>query len=268
MDVFFEPTRGRPFGMELGYFDTVAEIKEKIQKDQGIPVSKQILIFNGQVLRDDLNVHFSEILDRSRIQLVVSTDSEQLRTKSEETSAAAARKVQLRLKLPTSKLGVTLEPDASDTIRRLKERIHEMDGVPINRLVLREDGNELHDHRSLQDYDLSDRSEIEIGVRPSPTTSSSTGSGNAASSKKLRVMVLTKCGTRKIAVEVNASDNVGELRKELQKLSQRLNFHLPSDGYFFIYKQNVMDEDRSFRWHHVGQGDTLEIFSGSVTGGS
>ncbi|XP_028070454.1 ubiquitin domain-containing protein 7SL RNA1-like [Camellia sinensis] len=190
MDVFFEPTKGRPFSIEVGYFDTVLEIKEKIQKDQGIPISKQTLIFNGQVLDEEINVHFSQILDRSRIQLVITPESEKLVTKREESP------------------------------------------------------------------------------QPSPTTSSSTGSGNTSNSKKLRVMVLTKCGTRKIPVEVNAGDNVGELRKELQKLHQRLHIHLPSEGYFFIYRQNVMDEDRSFRWHHVGQGDTIEIFSGSVTGGS
>ena len=86
--------------------------------------------------------------------------------------------------------------------------------------------------------------------------------------KKLRVMVLPKCGTRKIPVEVNAGDNVGELRKELAKIQQRFQLNLPQDGYFFIYKQNVMDDDRSFRWHRVDYGDTIEIFNGSVSGGS
>ncbi|KAL7230446.1 hypothetical protein ACSBR2_008846 [Camellia fascicularis] len=269
MDVFFEPTKGRPFSIEVGYFDTVLEIKEKIQKDQGIPISKQTLIFNGQVLDEEINVHFSQILDRSRIQLVITPESEKLVTKMEESPQPSSfKKIQLLLKMPTSKLSVMLEMDVNDTIRRLKERIHEIDGAPIQRLILHANDFELHDNRVLQDYELPDRSEIEINVRPAPTTSSSTGSGNASNSKKLRVMVLTKCGTRKIPVEVNAGDNVGELRKELQKLHQRLHIHLPSEGYFFIYRQNVMDEDRSFRWHHVSQGDTIEIFSGSVTGGS
>ena len=86
--------------------------------------------------------------------------------------------------------------------------------------------------------------------------------------KKLRVMVLPKCWTRKIPVEVNAGDNVGELRKELAKIQQRFQLKLPQDGYFYIYKQNVMDDDRSFRWHRVDHGDTIEIFNGSVSGGS
>lgn len=112
--------------------------------------------------------------------------------------------------------------------------------------------------------ELSDNnSEIEVVSAATSATAGSTGS-----SKKLKVMVKPKCGSQKIPMEVNASDNVGELKKELQKLQQRLHFHLPQEGFFFIYDRDVMDEDRSFRWHGVAHGDTIEIFNGSVTGGS
>lgn len=136
-----------------------------------------------------------------------------------------------------------------------------MEGIPVNRMVLYWRGRELQDSRSLRDCELPDRSEIDVGIKPLPAAS---GSG----SKRLKLMVMSKCGTKKVPVEVNPLDNVGELRKELEKLDQRFQFHLPPEGYFFIYKQNVMDDDRSFRWHHVGQGDTVEIFNGCVTGGS
>ncbi|KAK4430458.1 Ubiquitin domain-containing protein 7SL RNA1 [Sesamum alatum] len=263
MDVIFQPSRGSPFYIEVGYFDTVLEIKEKIHKDQGIPVSKQTLIFNGNILQDDLNVHNSDILDRSRIHLLVASDATTHPTKTDDLSTS---KIQLLLKMPSSKLGIALEMDVTDPVRRLKEKIQEMEGVPINRLAVHANGIELHDHKSMQDCELSDNSEIDVVVRSAPvTTTSRSSSGNMNSgSRKLRVVVLTKCGTEKIPVEVNSSDNVGELRKKLQKLK----LDLPQEGYFFIYKQNVMDDDRSFRWHHVCQGDTIEIFSGSVSGGS
>ncbi|KAK4411856.1 Ubiquitin domain-containing protein 7SL RNA1 [Sesamum angolense] len=264
MDVIFQPSRGSPFYIEVGYFDTVLEIKEKIQKDQSIPISKQTLIFNGNILQDELNVHNSEILDRSRIHLLVASDAGSHPTKSDELSPS---KIQLLLKMPSSKLGIALEMDVNETIRRLKEKIQEMEGVPINRLAVHANGIELHDHKSMQDCELSDNSEIDVAVRSSPitTTTSRSSSGNMNNgSRKLRIVVVTKCGAEKIPVEVNSSDNVGELRKKLQKLK----LDLPQEGYFFIYKQNVMDDDRSFRWHHVCQGDTIEIFSGSVSGGS
>ncbi|KAH0714021.1 hypothetical protein KY290_006888 [Solanum tuberosum] len=277
MDVFIQPTKGRSFAIEVGYFDTILEIKDKIQRDQGIPIPKQTLIFKGNVLDDHLNVHYSDILDRSHIQLVVESESDKNNVvKTEQPSPSSlTRKIQLLLKMPKSKLGVTLEVDVTDSVRKVKERIHDMEGVHVSKLVMHANGIELIDHQALQDYGLIDNSEINISIRPStimvsapppPTTTTSLGSpmnNNGNGLKKLRIMVLSKCGTNKIPIEVNPSDNVGHLKKELQKLE----LELPQEGYFFIYKQNVMDDDRSFRWHHVCQGDTIEIFNGSVTGG-
>nr|GMC98948.1 ubiquitin-like protein-NEDD8-like protein RUB3 [Ipomoea batatas] len=214
MDLIFEPQRGTQFTIEIGYFDTVQEIKEKVQKYQGIPASTQTLVFNGNVLQDDLNVHSSEILDRSH-------------------------------------------------------KIEEADGIPVSRITVYANGSELLDDRTLHDYELSDHSEVEVSFKPLPatTTTSSGSSGNTNSSKRLRITVLSQCETKKIPMEMNPSENVGELRKELERLKEQWQLELPDDGYFFIYKQNVMDDDRSFRWHNVGQGDTIEIFNGSVTGG-
>ncbi|MCD9639250.1 hypothetical protein HAX54_023658 [Datura stramonium] len=244
MDVFFQPTKGRPFAIEIGYFDTILEVKDKIQRNQDSEPDK-----NNAV--------------------------------REERSSSPTRKIQLLLKMPMStNLGVALEADVTDSVGRVKERIHEMEGVHVSKLVMHANGIELIDHLSLQDYGLSDNSEIDVSIRPSstiiaslPTTTTAaittTSSGSSANNngngqKKLRIMVLPKCGTKKIPIEVNPSDNVGLLRKELQKME----LELPQEGYFFIYKQNVMDDDHSFRWHNVCQGDTIEIFNGSVTGGA
>ena len=148
---------------------------------------------------------------------------------------------------------------------------------------------ELQDQRSLRDSEMSENSEVEVCLRPSPTVSTAapgmttpppppqpstttaaagTVATSGSSKNKLKVMVQPKFGNSKIPMEVNPTDNVGELKKELQKLQQRLHFHLPPEGFFFIYDRDVMDEDRSFRWHGVAQGDTIEIFNGSVSGGS
>ncbi|KAJ4703194.1 putative Ubiquitin [Melia azedarach] len=272
MDVIFEPKRGKEFSIEVGFFDTVLEIKEKIQKYQGIPIPKQTLVFNGQVLQDERDVEQCEILQNSRIQLLIAPDSDKPQVKIDQSSPS--KKIHLKINIPSSKTLLPLDMDANDTVLRLKEKIHEMEPIPVNRLVVQSSGAELQDHRSLHDCELIDNAEVDINVRPSPTALGAASGGtnstttSTTGSKKLKLMVLTKCGTKKIPVEMNATDNVGELRKELQKLHQRFHFHLPQDGYFFIYKQNVMDDDRSFRWHHVGQGDTIEIFNGSVTGGS
>ncbi|CAA7047076.1 unnamed protein product [Microthlaspi erraticum] len=88
--------------------------------------------------------------------------------------------------------------------------------------------------------------------------------------QKMRVMVLpfsrAKKAVNTFPVDVNASENVEELRKELEKIHQQRSeeLNLPEEGYFFIHKQRVLDDDQSFRWNCVAHGDTIEIFPGST----
>ncbi|EOA23080.1 hypothetical protein CARUB_v10003861mg [Capsella rubella] len=214
MDVFVETQRGSPFSIEVGYFDTVLEIKEKIEKYQRISVSKQTLFFQGNVLQDDHDIEQCQILNNSRLQLFLSS------------------------------------PGNND----------QMSNQNRNNQVFK-----------TEQTPPSNSTEQIINGHQDPTILMSSGSNNNNNNnalKKLRVMVLPKSGTRKIPVEVNAGDNVGELRKELAKIQQKFQLNLPQEGYFFIYKQNVMDDDQSFRWHRVDHGDTIEVFNGSVSGGS
>ncbi|VFQ93543.1 unnamed protein product [Cuscuta campestris] len=266
MDLIFHPEKGSHFTIEVGFFDTISEIKEKIQKLRRIPAAAQTLIFAGKVLPDDVDVHNSDILHNSHIHLVVSAAA--------PTSPPRRKPLRVHVKFRGSDApGISLEVDPSDTVRALKERINEEAGGKPNprRISVHVNGSELSDSRAVADYELPDGVEIDVAVkRPSPATSSgSSGSGSVGPKKHLRVTVVSKCGTKRYAVEVNPAENVGELRKELEKMKRRKEeeMELPEEGYFFIYKQNVMDDDRSFRWHNVGPGDTIEIFNGSVTGG-
>ncbi|URE42850.1 UBQ [Musa troglodytarum] len=230
--VLHEPIRY--FTIEIGFFDTVLEIKEKVQKYQGYPVPTQKLVFEGQELADDRDTEHYGILQNSRIHLVLAADAAD--GKLPENSDGRAR-ITVAVSTPTSRRQLTLEADAADTVARLKERVRDLSGVPPNRFVLFHGGVELQDHRRLADYVVADHSRMNLVMRPS------------LGAKKLRLMVLPEHGAKAIPVEVNASDNVSELRKEVQRLHGVLNFDLPPEGYFFIYKQNAMEEDKSFRWH-------------------
>ncbi|XP_013624090.1 PREDICTED: uncharacterized protein LOC106330080 [Brassica oleracea var. oleracea] len=63
----------------------------------------------------------------------------------------------------------------------------------------------------------------------------------------------------KFLVDVNESDNVEELKKELEYL---LDLH--AEGYFLLHKERVLDDDKSFSMNRVANGDTIEIFPGPV----
>ncbi|XP_049344993.1 uncharacterized protein LOC125809383 [Solanum verrucosum] len=174
MDLFFYPTKGSSFAIEVGYFDTILEVKEKIQKYQGFPIPKQTLIFKGNILADDLNVHYSDILDRSHIQLITDFElNKNVVVKSEH------QKIKLLLKMSTStKSVIALKVDVTVSLRRVKERIHEIKGIQVSKLILRANGLELIDHYHLQDYEFLDNSEIDVSIWPGtiaspPTTTTS-----------------------------------------------------------------------------------------------
>ncbi|CAF1715405.1 BnaC09g00340D [Brassica napus] len=103
-----------------------------------------------------------------------------------------------------------------------------------------------------------------INIPDSPESSSKKRAKNLST-----VMVLSfpvnDAPAMKFPVEVNPSENVEVLRTELAKMQQRCQLLLPEGGYFFIHKTQILYEKQSFRWNRVAQGDTIEIFPGSVT---
>ncbi|KAL8222837.1 hypothetical protein R6Q57_020236 [Mikania cordata] len=292
MDLFFDADKGMSFTVEVGYFDTIQEIKQKVTKYHGIPVHQQTLKFHGKTLPDDLNIHTSDILDGSRLNLVTTVIDPQpppqtvttTIVKTEETtpsppSCMSTSSSHVIIKLLLKPFGVSINVGMDDLVSKIKEKVNEMEQIPLSRMTVHANGIELHDHNTMHECQLVDGSQVDITFKPPTppapppptliTRAPSPCGLNMANSKKMKVFVMSKCG-EKISLEVNSSSNVGELRKELEKIvrNQGVGFGLPEEGYFFIYKQNVMEEDHSFRWHQVGHGDTIEIFNGCVTGGS
>ncbi|EOA22742.1 hypothetical protein CARUB_v10003454mg [Capsella rubella] len=77
MKYLVEVLSGSSFEIEVNHTDTLLEVKEKIEKSQGIPVSKQTLIVDGIViLRKDLNVEQCKIVYDSCLQLDLSYDND------------------------------------------------------------------------------------------------------------------------------------------------------------------------------------------------
>ncbi|KAK6926224.1 Ubiquitin-like domain, partial [Dillenia turbinata] len=155
----------------------VLEIKEKVQKYRGIPISRQTLIFNNKVLQGEQDVGTCELLQDSRVQIIISQEPEKFNLLRLE-EAPPIKRIELLFHMEHSSIPMSLEVDVSDTIGRA-----------------------------------------------SPPAAASTTSGGNAGSKKLKLFVLPRYGTKKIPVEVNASDNVGELRKQLLILQEKLHFN-------------------------------------------
>uniref|UniRef100_M8D4Q7 Uncharacterized protein n=1 Tax=Aegilops tauschii TaxID=37682 RepID=M8D4Q7_AEGTA len=266
MEVTFETTQGRRFTVEIWYLSTVRRIKEYILKQEGIPVESQRLFFHGQELEDDRDTQHYPIVEGSHVLIVLPDDS--------PTAAGAVVRVVASGPALGQGRRIALDLDASCTIARLKEVLQERtDGaVPATTVSVFLEKAEMEDHKELAQFNPpADGMEMEVRVvvrQPPPPPVCHAGNGVAKVNKpQQRMSVEVKWGAKAVTLEVSDMDAVKELRAELGSAAPHLL--LPDDGaYFFIYKQNVMEKERTLRWHDVKSGDTIEIFNGRVTGGA
>ncbi|KAF3779210.1 Polyubiquitin-B [Nymphaea thermarum] len=232
MEVVFEVCNNRYTTIEIGFFDTVEEMKERVERKHGFPIARQTLVYNGKVLKDEHDAEHYEIYEGCLIRVLLEPER---------------RKVQVVVKRPTRQY--PLEVDVSDTVGLLKEKIQEYEGVQPGRLLASHSGVEMEDNRCLAEYGVSDQSEISVVLKPNTPT------------KMMRVLVETSKGGVKIPVDVNPSSTVHDLKMKLEDKGIAPNEH------FFVYNHDVMYDNRTLRWHRVQDGDTLSVFKGSVSGG-
>ncbi|KAH6832000.1 hypothetical protein C2S53_008276 [Perilla frutescens var. hirtella] len=87
-------------------------------------------------------------------------------------------KMSLLLKIPGSDEFLAVEICGEDTIRQLKEIIHESEGTPVDRISIKDDeGNELSDHKMLISCGIMPDSELAVEYQR-PTMCSSTSSSS------------------------------------------------------------------------------------------
>ncbi|KAL5972618.1 hypothetical protein ACLOJK_039423 [Asimina triloba] len=120
MNVIFDTSKGKAFNIEVGFFDTMLEMKEKIEKYEQVPVDRQTLIFNGQVMADDRDTEFYQVLQGSHIHLLVESNSSSSTFDKPPPAVKVEEprppKLSILVKIPSSKCQFSLEADAAETI--------------------------------------------------------------------------------------------------------------------------------------------------------
>ena len=97
---------------------------------------------------------------------------------------------------------ITLEVDSSDTIGNLKEKIKDKKGFPAEEQCLFFQREELKDDRTVSDYKIQNKSTVILSLQ----------------TYRLEVTILSE-GTRLVTLEVNPSDSILELKREIQNIT-------------------------------------------------
>jgi len=170
--------------VEVKLSDTVEELKKKIHEKINIPPEQQRLIFNGDQLDDDQELSYYNIKNESMIHLIICLSSS----------------INVQVKCPSGKI-ITLKAEPSDKIKDLKSKIEEKENIPSDHQCLIIDGDQLEDDRKISDYNIKNKSMLQLISNYSDS---------------IQVQVKSYIG-KTITINIKLSDTVKILKKKIEE---------------------------------------------------
>ena len=161
--------------------DTVAQIKQQLEKETEIPVGKQMLSMSGREFSNNKqSAHDCGIKDGSIL-------------------ALAPKPINITVQTPSGKI-LRFQVNPSDNPSDIKARVEKEAGIKVPQQILKFQGLAMPNGKSLEAAGVKDESELVVDIHKVPITV------NTSTGKKIRIMV-------------DPTDTIEEIKQQLEKES-------------------------------------------------
>jgi ubiquitin C len=208
MQIFVKTLTGKTITLEVEGSDTIENVKQKIQDKEGLPLESQRLILAGRVLQRG-TVADCGIQKESTLHLWSRVSS------SHQSNIVFVKTL-------TGKT-YKLEVADSDTVRKLKQQIQDVEGTPLERQRLIFAGKQLEDGRKLADYNIPAESKLHLVPRLGDTL----------------IVVETLAG-KTVELQVSLYDTVESVKQQI-----RVKEGIPADQQRLIFAGKLLEDGRT-----------------------